>query len=198
MQSGLGADPLAWAVLPVLAVAVYTDARWQRIRNWLTFPAMGLGLLVRVGEGAVATGWQGAFRALGWSLSGWLVFPLAFLLIDALYAGGWGRLKGIRAGDIKLMAAVGAWTGPWVALSAILDTALAGGVLSLAWAAAHGALPAVIGQVKGFFTAVGAGLSRPGDMVPESRAPLLPYALSIALGTILALVAPPLWELGGS
>lgn len=190
------ADPWRWALLPVLVVAVVTDARTRRIPNWLTFPAMLTGLLVSVVAAALAEGWRVAVLAAVSSLGGWLAFPLAFLLIDALYAGAWGQLKGIRAGDIKLMAAAGAWIGFWPALSAILDTALVGGVISLLWAAFHGALGGVLKQVRGFFMAVGAGLRQPSAMVPESRAPLLPYALSIALGTIAAMLWPPLWQLG--
>ncbi|MEB3238004.1 MAG: A24 family peptidase [Candidatus Sericytochromatia bacterium] len=196
MSAFFVADSWRWALLPVLAVAVVTDAKARRIPNWLTFPAMVAGLLASVAAAALAEGWRGAVLAGVSSLGGWLAFPLAFLLIDALYAGAWGQLKGIRAGDIKLMAAAGAWIGFWSALSAILDTALVGGVISLLWAALHGALGGVLKQVRGFFMAVGAGLRQPAAMVPESRAPLLPYALSIALGTIAAMLCPPLWQLG--
>jgi prepilin peptidase CpaA len=191
------ADPWRWALFPVLMVAVVTDARSQRIPNWLTFPAMVAGLLANLIAGGLADGWRGALSGGAGALAGWLAFPLAFLLIDAVYAGAWGQLKGIRAGDIKLMAAAGVWMGLLPALSAILDTALAGGVISLAWAAAHGALGGVLRQVRGFFMAVGAGLRQPAAMVPDSKAPLLPYALSIALGTVAAMAWPPLWQLGG-
>ncbi|MEB3298572.1 MAG: prepilin peptidase [Candidatus Sericytochromatia bacterium] len=190
-------DPVRWTVVPVLIVAVVTDVRSQRIYNWLTFPAMGLAVLVRVGWGWWTAGGAQAVEVLGDVLGGWLVFPLAFLLIDAVYAGRWGQLKGIRAGDIKLMAAAGAWIGLWPALSAILDTALVGGVLSFLWAALHGSLGGVLRQVRGFFVAMGAGFRQPASMVGTSRAPLLPYALSIALGTVAALAWPPIWQWGG-
>ena len=44
-----------------------------------------------------------------------------------LYAIG-----GMGAGDVKLMAGVGAWIGPWLTLWAFVATTLAGGVMAAA------------------------------------------------------------------
>src|ERR1051326_8835145 len=84
----------------VLGTAIYTDLLSSRIPNWLSFPAVGFGLIVH--------SYVGGFHGGLFSLSG-LGAGLGIFLI--LYVSG-----SIGAGDVKLMAAVGAITGPYGAL----------------------------------------------------------------------------------
>ena len=69
--------------------------RTRRIPNWLTFPAAALGLVAATaahgGPGTVSS-------AAGFLVGLALFFPLFFL-------------KGLGAGDVKLMGALGAWLG---------------------------------------------------------------------------------------
>ena len=58
-----------------------------------------------------------------WSLAGTGVGLLSLL---PLYAIG-----GMGAGDVKLMAGVGAWLGPWLTLWSFVSTALVGGLLGV-------------------------------------------------------------------
>ena len=41
-------------------------------------------------------------------------------------------IGGMGAGDVKLMAGIGAWIGPWLTLWAFLSTAMAGAVMAAA------------------------------------------------------------------
>jgi prepilin peptidase CpaA len=99
----------------VLVTAMCTDLRSSRIPNWLTFPAMGFAL--------VGHAWLGGFLGALFSLAG-LGAGLGLFLI--LYVSG-----SIGAGDVKLMAAVGALVGPYGALVCGLLAMLVGGLYAL-------------------------------------------------------------------
>jgi prepilin peptidase CpaA len=99
----------------VLVTAMCTDLRWSRIPNWLTFPAMGFALL--------AHAWVGGLQGALFSLAG-LGAGLGLFLV--LYVTG-----SSGAGDVKLMAAVGALIGPYGALLSALLAILVGGVYAL-------------------------------------------------------------------
>ena len=99
----------------VLVTAMCTDLRWSRIPNWLTFPAMGFALL--------AHAWVGGLQGALFSLAG-LGAGLGLFLI--LYVTG-----SSGAGDVKLMAAVGALIGPYGALLSGLLAILVGGLYAL-------------------------------------------------------------------
>jgi len=101
-------------VIPAL-VAGYTDWRWRRIPNWLTVPALLLGLTAN----CVATGWSGARESLfGAGLGLGLLLP--FVLIRSLGAGDW-----------KLAGALGAFLGPSRLISVLLGTILVAGLMAL-------------------------------------------------------------------
>jgi prepilin peptidase CpaA len=99
----------------VLVTAMCTDLRSSRIPNWLTFPAMGAAL--------VGHAWLGGFPGALFSLAG-LGAGLGLFLI--LYVTG-----SIGAGDVKLMAAVGALVGPYGALVCGLLAMMVGGLYAL-------------------------------------------------------------------
>ena len=99
----------------VLVTAISADLRSSRIPNWLTFPAMGVALL--------AHAWLGGLQGMIFSLAG-LGAGLGLFLI--LYFAG-----GIGAGDVKLMAAVGAIVGPYGALLSGLLAIMVGGLYAL-------------------------------------------------------------------
>ncbi len=177
-----------WGLVPILLVASYTDWRWQKIFNWLTVPALVAGFVVSLAAGAIAGGPSGALSSGLSSLAGFGFLAAIFLVL--------GLLGGMKGGDLKLMAAVGAWLGWPLSISAMLYVAICGGVFSLVWAAAHGVLGKTFRQIQGFFLAMQSGIN-PGKMIAESAAPLFPYGISIAVGTLMALVLPPLIALPG-
>ena len=102
-------------LIGVLVPAMYTDLRSSRIPNWLTFPAMGIALLGHI--------WLGGLQGAIFSLLG-LWAGLGLFLI--LYISG-----SIGAGDVKLMAAVGAIMGPYGALISGLLAMMVGGLYAL-------------------------------------------------------------------
>lgn len=98
----------------VLIMAGY-DLRSRRIPNFLTFGGAALGILWQT----AVWGWQG----LGLSFLGLLTGLI--LLLPPYLLGGMG------AGDVKALAALGAWLGPRLCLVVFCYMGLAGGLLSL-------------------------------------------------------------------
>ena len=155
--------PLQALILSVVAVAALTDLRRRKIYNLLTFPTMALGLVVNT--------WLGGPTGLLVSVTGLLLGAALFLLPVA--AGGRG------AGDLKLLAAVGALGGPAFAFWCALFTSMAGGVLALLVLLARRRFLAVAGgMVLDLYT------QQSPRMDSNIR---LPYAVSIAAGAVAAL-----------
>jgi prepilin peptidase CpaA len=109
--------PLSLKVVLVSTVIVagIFDLRYRRIPNWLNLAGVCLGLALNLI----------LFAAHG-LLLGLLGAGCALLVYVPLYL-----VRGMGAGDVKLMTAVGAIVGPWNWLGIFLATALLGGVVSL-------------------------------------------------------------------
>lgn len=103
-----------WVAMPLAVFAVFLtvltviDAQTMLLPDILTLPLLGMGLLVNSNETVVS--FQDA--VLG-ALLGYLV-PL----LIALYYRRFRGHDGIGLGDVKLIAALGAWLG-WQALPAL-------------------------------------------------------------------------------
>ncbi len=170
-----------WALLPVLMIAVYTDMRWHRIYNWLTFPAMGLGLLLSVVFGGVP--------GLLSSLAGGGLAAVVFLLLYLFAKMG--------AGDLKLMVAIGTWLGYPLIIVAMIDVALAGGIIALLFALRYGALWSVLRNLYYFLLAMFTPGAKPEAMLSKSALPPFPYGVAIAAGTLCAMLYPHLLSFSG-
>lgn len=179
-------------VLLLLAV-VWEDVKRQRIPNRLVFLGAGLGLMLNTflpeGFGFVshAPGGVGFLNATAGLASG-LVTLLPMYLV---------RVMG--AGDVKLMAMVGAFLGLNDILGAILATFLAGGVLSLGFAWKTGVLRRTLQNIR-FIVCSGAVKIAGGSVptiedTPES-AGRFPYAVAIAVGTVGYLAWKSIWRIG--
>ncbi len=161
-----------WLVSAVLVVAAVIDGRQLRVPNWLTFP-FALG-------GLVFAAWSGGREALLWSLAGTGVGLISLL---PLYAIG-----GMGAGDVKLMAGVGAWLGPWLTFWAFVSTALVGGLIGAAMILAsgnvirHWVMLQTIGHEILSIRNPAVLAERAGER--KKNMMLLPYGIPIAVGSI--------------
>lgn len=162
-----------WFVSVVLAVAAVIDGKILKVPNWLTFPFIISGWI----HATIHSGWSG----LGYSLLGTFVGMTLLLVLRAV--GGMG------AGDVKLLAGVGAWLGAATTWWAFLATAVVGGIMAAVmiatsgnwrkhWAMAH--------QILNEWVTIRdpeklAAIAR--ERKPTMR--LLPYGIPMAIGSIL-------------
>jgi prepilin peptidase CpaA len=104
----------------LVAVAAYFDIRFRRIPNWLVLSGIVAGLTWNsLSPGGFSLGDPGLLHAgKGLGLGFLLYFPL-FLI------------RGRRAGDVKLLAAVGSITGPGNCFWVFILTAVLGGAIAL-------------------------------------------------------------------
>jgi prepilin peptidase CpaA len=151
-----------------LTAAVITDMRTRRIPNWLTAGMAAGGFGIACGGGTVTP----AHAALGLLVGLLLMMP--------------GHLIGATgAGDVKLMASVGAVVGPGLALRAFLFTAVAGGVFAIAVALQRGLLADTL---LGTGRLVTAPVAARQTIESPSRANRFAYGPAIAVGTLVAVL----------
>lgn len=156
--------------LAISALACATDLRTRRIPNPVTLGGAVVAAvyaLTFAGVGGLAS------SALGWVVG--LVVFLPFFL-----------LGGLGAGDVKLVACLGAWLGPTAALWTGLYAALAGGVMAIVLGLATGYLGAAVRNVMELLLHFRQFGVRPHPTLTLKRGsgPRLPYALPIAAGAI--------------
>jgi prepilin peptidase CpaA len=118
MWSGIADTWHVWFVSITLVVAAIVDGMKLKVPNWITYPMILSGWIYSTAFSPY-WGWEG----LWYSLLGTVV-GLA-LLMPAYAIGGMG------AGDVKLLAGVGAWMWPSVTFYAFAISALVGGVIAL-------------------------------------------------------------------
>lgn len=161
-----------WFLSGVLIVAAIIDGWKLKVPNWITYPLIISGWIYST----AVFGWAG----LGWSLLGTLV-GLA-LLMPAYAIGGMG------AGDVKLLAGVGAWVWTTTTLCAFCVSALVGGLIAIGmvlWRRdwyhhlyQFWAITGEILEVRDPTTLATIAAERKSSML------LLPYGIPIAIGSI--------------
>jgi prepilin peptidase CpaA len=163
-----------WVAAPVVilvAVATRADVRSRKIPNLLTGPALLLGV---VAHGVLGGPAEAGNAVVGALVAGALLFP------------GW-MFRFMGAGDVKLMAAVGAWLGYPASLLAALVSLVAGGVLAVAVAVRKGVLTQAFRNTAGLAGALLArskGSSSPPLVTTGVR---FPFAPAVLVGAVFAL-----------
>jgi len=170
---------LLLAALLLALTGAVIDLRQRRIPNWLTYPGVVLGLVLR----GVLFGWKGLLAALaGCLLAGGIMF--------IFYA-----VRAMGAGDVKIMAAIGALVGPHEVVGVLLATAISGGILAIVYALYRRRMISTlrnVGSVLRFHAWAGVQ-THPEVNLDNPEALRMPYGLAIALGTLYAFVAV-LWR----
>jgi prepilin peptidase CpaA len=161
-----------WLVSVVLVVAAVIDGLMLKVPNWITFPLVFGGWIYS----SIAFGWEG----LLWSLVGTIIGLV--LLLPAYAIGGMG------AGDVKLLAGVGAWVWGTNTFYAFCVSAVIGGIIAVAmvlirrdWIYHSNKFWTIINEIL--------EIRDPNRLaaIAAERKPtmlLLPYGIPIAIGTI--------------
>ena len=165
----------ALVVTPATIYASIVDYRERRVPNWLN-AALALSGIV---AGTAYFGWAG----LGTSLVGMLV-GFGVLIIP------WA-MHGMGAGDVKLMAAIGAWFGPWLTLLSFAAGALIGGVIAVIMILVSGKASSAYVN----FQTILVKCCHPQTLFSDfasvksfgSTTSLLPYGVPLTIGSLLML-----------
>ena len=104
------------SMTPFLLWAVYSDIRYRKIPNDLLLGGALIGTLLAAWQGGLAV-----LEAAGGCVTGAMLLAPFYLM------------RGMAAGDVKLMGMAGIFLGAEGAMRASLYTFVAGGVLALAW-----------------------------------------------------------------
>jgi prepilin peptidase CpaA len=147
------------------------DLRTRRIPNYLTLGTAVAGLAYNV----MSHGLPGLVSGLLGMLLGF-----AFLILPYV----WG---GMGAGDVKALAALGAWLGPKLIVLLFCYMGVAGGVIAMGYLVWRGSLWEKIKQ--GWTFLLNLLLCRPSEAPrPPSSAQLtegIPYGVAIAVGMLI-------------
>lgn len=137
------------------------------------------------------------------SLSGWVLGPVLYAVLDTLpgvasslygfllifaLAIPFYMLRWMGAGDVKLMASVGAIVGIEHAVTVFLGIVITGGVMGILMLL-HRKLLAGSLQRYGAMLGISMTLKKPMYLIPneQEQKVIVPYALPIAIGTFLSL-----------
>ena len=162
----------------LLAAAAVQDATSLTISNWFSVAVLLTGLFCVATQVDIGTWWEHGASFVITLAGGILLFS------RGLFGGG----------DVKLLAALGAWLGPWPTLYVFAITAIIGMVFVLAQAAVQGRL----GKLLRNSTVIAMSLAssdqngldqamETGQACSGNGGKPLPYAVPVLLATLIAL-----------
>jgi prepilin peptidase CpaA len=162
------------AVIAAL-LGAWFDVISARIPNRLTYSAIIAALVVRLG----LFGWRGLLEGL----LGLVLCGGAFFLLFVVHAMG--------GGDVKLMAAVGAWVGYHNAGIALIVCALAGGLIALGYVIVLKRYRTTLSNITSLvrFHASSGLRENPKLNLSSSDAVRMPYGVAIAAGAVGTLIS---------
>lgn len=175
-------EPRTGILATLLVIASISDYRTYQTPNWLTVSGIVFGLIYSILVPFSIS--YGFFWALGGLFIG-------FFILLPLYA-----LGVMGAGDVKLMAMVGAFLGVTDTLYAVLFSFIAGGLAALVFALFNKAMLRMLGNVTSaaqimLMSAIGG--FRPDIQIEASKSVgKLPYGICISIGTVAYVVAKQL------
>jgi prepilin peptidase CpaA len=159
-------------LVPGILYASWVDFAERRVPNWLNAALLVAGLAVQswfFGVSGLSNGVLGLLLGFGLLIVPWL-------------------MHGMGAGDVKLMAATGAWLGPWLTLLSFAAGAVIGGVAAVAMILSTGRvmhavtnMQTIMTKMRRLDTAFG---EFGGAKTFGNTSQLLPYGVPLTAGTI--------------
>jgi prepilin peptidase CpaA len=170
---------LLYAILAISVSGALTDLVCGKIFNWLTLPALILGL-------AASTwfdGWTGLSTALLGTLAGLVLYGWMFVL------GAMG------AGDVKFLMALGAWGGVRFAVETALLGVLVGGLFAVVMLLFSGKMPGFAKRMHRFFLTLFVR-ELEVEMPKINHAMTMPFGIPIAIAAAWVVLGDPFSFLG--
>lgn len=163
------------SLVVLLSLALWQDVCSRRIQNGLVLAGLLVGVACNIfslnGPAMFGVGGIGLSNSLLGALSGLtIMLPLYFL-------------RAMGGGDVKLMAAIGAFLGPMQVFGAALLTFVSGGMLSLIAALWSGSFSRVLGNLRLMSMVAMSGRSTGLSLKDVQTTGRLPYAIAITIGT---------------
>jgi len=166
---------LAAILVPGVLWASWIDYAQRRVPNWLNASLIVAGFIA-----------QGSFNGSAglWAGLGGMLVGFGLLIVPWM-------MHGMGAGDVKLMAAIGVWLGPWLTLLAFLVGAVIGGITAFVMIVSSGRLRMACVN----FGVIMAKVSNPQMVFSEfgsaksfgQTSQLLPYGVPLTAGTLIIL-----------
>ena len=165
-----------WVVTVTLVVAAVIDGLQLKVPNWITYPMILSGWVYSTFFSTAAFGWEGFLYSL-------LGTAVGLALLMPAYAIG-----GMGAGDVKLLAGVGAWMWSTSTFYAFCISTIVGAVIAVGMVLCRGAWnkhQAQFWMILNEITTV----RDPEQLAViaadrKSSMMLLPYGIPIAIGSI--------------
>jgi len=168
-----------WVVTVFVIVAAYIDGKLLKVPNKITYPMIIAGWIYSmIAYQMSGDGW---YVGLGWSLAGTAVGLLT--LLPAYSIGGMG------AGDVKMMAAVGAWVYITTTFYAFCVSAIVGAIIAVIMIVMSGEGKKHWAQGQYILNEI-MTIKNPEKLaeIAAKRKPtmrLLPYGIPLAIGTVM-------------
>lgn len=159
-------------LLIVVVISAYYDVRWRRIPNWLIVFGLGAAVILQPASGGIPALLDGI---KGFSLG------LALLFIPFL-------LRGMGAGDVKLLGVIGAMQGWVFVVNTFLWMAVWGGLMAIIALLASGKIQLLVLRLAaGYYPILKIKLAVMQSRVSSEKT-TIPYGVAIGLGAICSLI----------
>lgn len=165
----MGLNDVALAL--TIGIAAITDFREHRIYNKLLGPAFIIAIVLQI----YFKGWNGLRESLLGVFIGFLILLIPYFL------------GGIGAGDVKLLAVIGAFGGAKFVITSFLYSSIVGGIISAGLLARRGALRATLYRFL-LFSPLRIKIDKQNKQVYEAQKEKFPYGIAITFGTLLAML----------
>ena len=162
-------------LVPGVLLASWIDYSQRRVPNWLNAALIAIGFVV-----------QGYFHGISgvWAGLGGLAVGFGVLIVPWL-------MHGMGAGDVKLMAAIGVWFGPWMTLVSFAVGGVIGGIIAVVMITAG----KKIGSAWRNLGVIMVKCSNRDTMFSDfgsahsfgSSSALLPYGVPLTIGSLIVL-----------
>lgn len=157
-------------LVTILAICVFTDLKSQKIYNKIIFPSLGIAFISHL--------LLGGFKDLSSSLIG---FSVGFsILLIPYFLGGFG------AGDVKLLALIGAIKGSTFVVYTSIYMAIIGGIIAFILLIRSKRFLSFIKSIPFLLFRLenGVSITEEGSILTSTY----PYGVAIAMGAVFSIL----------